>query len=248
VLNQTPANQLEAAIAPILDVEEALKFLALDATLVNGDGYWVRSSAYVIYQDVKKRFHVLPQDATEIFSEGGGPGRGGPRVGFDPGGGRRGPDAAGFGPGVPGGPGGPGFRGGPGGPGGFGGGGGLELDPLVGLNDATKPLRSRLLGVPALRARYLTYVRDIATKWLDWDRLGRLAMKYQTLISADVKADTRKLDTFEAFGAGLQSLKTFVARRRAYLLTYKDSTIAIPAPAPAARQQRLQARPRPMNA
>jgi len=252
VLSQTPPNQLEAAIAPILDVDEALKFLALDATLVNGDGYWVRSSDYVIYQDTKGRFHVLPQDANEVFSAGGGMGRpGGPGRGPDGGGGRRGPDGAGLGLAGPGGPGGPGFRGGPGGPGGpggFGGGGGPELDPLVGLNDATKPLRSRLLAVPALRARYLTYVRDIATKWLDWDRLGPLATKYQALISADVQADTRKLDTFEGFETGLQTLKTFVARRRAYLLAYKDATAGIPAPAPAARQQRTQIRSRPVNA
>lgn len=239
VLNQTPADQLEAALAPMLDVDEALKFLALDATLVNGDGYWVRSSDYSIYQDTKGRFHVLPQDANETFSTGGG--RGGPGGGIGPGGGRRGPGGPGGGPGFRGGPGGPG-----GGPGGFGGGGGPELDPLVGLNDSSKPLRSRLLSVPALRARYLTYVRDIATKWLDWDRLGPLAVKYQALISADVKADTRKLETFEAFESGLQALKTFVERRRAYLLNYKDSTVRIAAPAPTL--PRTQTKSRPVNA
>ena len=42
------------------------------------------------------------------------------------------------------------------------GGASAELDPLVGLDDATKPLRSKLLAVPALRERYLSYVRDIA--------------------------------------------------------------------------------------
>jgi spore coat protein CotH len=247
VLNQTPADQLEAALAPMLDVDEALKFLALDAALVNGDGYWVRSSDYVIYQDLKGRFHVLPQDSNEAFSTGGGPGgRGGPPGGgFGPGGGRRGPGGPG---GEPGRPGGPGFIGGPGrGPGGFGG-GGPELDPLVGLNDASKPLRSRLLAVPALRARYLTYVRDIATKWLDWGRLGPLAVKYQTLISADVKADTRKLETFEAFESGLQALKTWVERRRAYLLNYKDSTVGSAAPVSSTTMPRTRARSRPMNA
>jgi spore coat protein CotH len=60
------------------------------------------------------------------------------------------------GPGGPGGPvifpGGPGGGpGGPGGgPGGMGGGRGVELDPLVGLDDTRKPLRSKLLAVPAL--------------------------------------------------------------------------------------------------
>ena len=40
------------------------------------------------------------------------------------------------------------------------------------MNDESKPLRSKLLAVPALRARYLSYVRDIAEKWLDWKTLG----------------------------------------------------------------------------
>ena len=54
--------------------------------------------------------------------------------------------------------------------GGFGGGqriNGVELDPLLAANDVNKPLISKLLAVPALRARYLGYVRDIAEKWLD---------------------------------------------------------------------------------
>ena len=96
------------------------------------------------------------------------------------------------------------------------------LDPLVGLNDATKPLRSKLLAVPALRARYMTYVRQMATKWLDWSTLGPIAQRHQALIAADVNADTRKLDTNEAFSAGLDALKTFAERRREYLLGYKE--------------------------
>jgi spore coat protein CotH len=211
VLNQTPADKLEAALAPILDIDETLKFLALDNALVNNDGYWVRASDYSIYEDVKGRFHILPQDANETFSNGGGPGgRGGPG---GPGGRGRGgpPDFGGGFPGVPPGGGGGGRMGGMMG-------GGPDLDPLVGLDDPTKPLRSKLLAVPALRAKYLGYVKAIATKWLDWNTLGPLVQKYQAVIAADVKADTRKLDTFEAFQSGVASLKTFAERRRALLL------------------------------
>jgi len=100
------------------------------------------------------------------------------------------------------------------------GGGGPELDPLLGMNDATKPLRSKLLAVPALRARYLAYSSQIAAKWLNWNTLGPLAQKYQALIAADVQKDTRKLDTFEAFQNGVNTLKQFVDRRRGYLLAY----------------------------
>ena len=105
--------------------------------------------------------------------------------------------------------------------------GGTELDPLVGLNDGTKPLRSKLLAVPALRTRYLAYVHEIADKWLDWKTLGPIAQKYHALIEADIKADTRKLYGFEEFQSGLagpgDSVKNFVDRRRAYLLNYSAS-------------------------
>ena len=110
----------------------------------------------------------------------------------------------------------------PGGPGGMRMGGpgmgGPELDPLIGLADATKPLRSKLLAVPGLRTKYMGYVRQIATKWLDWNTVGPLAQRYQALIADDVRKDTRKLDTFEAFESGVGGLKTFTERRRTFLL------------------------------
>jgi hypothetical protein len=106
---------------------------------------------------------------------------------------------------------------------GFGpGGGGPDLDPLIGLNDASKPLRSKLLAVPALRARYLAYVRDIAERWLDWNKLGPLAKRYQAVIADEVRLDTRKLYSTEAFENGLEggegSLKRYVEARREFLL------------------------------
>ena len=111
---------------------------------------------------------------------------------------------------------------------------GVELDPLIAANDPNKPLASKLLAVPALRQRYLGYVRDIADKWLDWNRLGLLAQQYHDMIAADIRADTRKLDTTEDFersltqdipgrgmgpgGGGTIGLKNFADQRRAYLL------------------------------
>src|SRR6185295_16743784 len=80
-LNQTPTNKLEEALAPLLDIDGALKFLALENVLINNDGYWVRTSDYNLYQDVKGQFHVLPQDSNETFSIPGGPGFGGGRRG-----------------------------------------------------------------------------------------------------------------------------------------------------------------------
>lgn len=375
VLTQTPSDQLEAALSPLLDIDGALKFIALDNALINNDGYWIRTSDYSIYEDVDGKFHILPQDANETFVRPGGPGFGG-----GPGGGPGG--RGGFGPGMmlapqmlsqgdknqdnqlsaaefsalsdawfdkldkdhtgklsqeqfsdafgallpmpgrggpPGGGGGRGFgpgrfigpgvfaaadknkdgsltapewketfsgwfaawnsdkagglteeklrtglasvlpepnfggprnregargQGGPGGPGGPRGGpgfgntaavDGVKLDPLIAANDESKPLISKLLAVPALRTRYLGYVRDIAEKWLDWKTLGPIAERYHALIAEDVHMDTRKLDSNEDFDKGLTedvrgngfgpggggsiSIKNFADQRRAYLLS-----------------------------
>ncbi len=76
-LNETPPEKLEEALAPLLDVDRALWFLALDNTLINDDGYWIRSSDFNLYQDPKGRFHVLPHDMNETFRRPGGPGFGG---------------------------------------------------------------------------------------------------------------------------------------------------------------------------
>jgi hypothetical protein len=219
VLNETPLDKLEAALSPVLDVDGVLKFLALENALVNTDGYWTRASDYNIYQDERGRFHVIPHDTNEAFEEenfGAGPGRGfAPPPGFP-----MPPGAPGGAPGAP--P--PGFPPLPPGmafPAMFGR-ATVELDPLVGLDDTTKPLRSRLLSVPALRTRYLGYVRDIADRWLDWRTLEPMVRRYQGLIAESVKADTKKLYSFDAFQAnvatGDDSLRGFAERRRAFLL------------------------------
>jgi len=167
VLNSTPPERLEAALAPILDIDGVLRFLAVEAALANYDGYWVRASDYNIYLDPAGKFHILPHDINETFG-GGGPGP----------------------------------------------------DPLVALNDPSKPLRSKLLALPNLRAKYLQYMRDIATKWLDWKTLEPLVTKYQALISADVRTDTRKIDSTGGFESGAAAIKAFADRRREQILNY----------------------------
>ena len=366
VLNETPVEKLEAELSPLLNIDGALKFLALDNGLINNDGYWIRTSDYSIYQDVKGQFHIIPQDANETFAKPGGPGfrggPGGPRM-FGPAGmlvptflndgdkdqdgaisskemvalaetwfakldtkeagklnleqftevlsalvpppdGFRGPPGGGgFTPGrmiapalftasdqdkdgeltqeemkmtfskwssdwdadksttlveeelrtglaavIP--P--PNF--GPGGPGGSGGGPGrgfgpprrpmppvegVRLDPLAAAPDENKPLISKLLAVPALKERYLAYVRDIAEKHLDWNKLGPIAERYHNLIAPVVREETRALDTTEAFEKSLTtdlegrgdfgrigiSLKSFADQRREYLLNYKETPV-----------------------
>jgi CotH kinase protein len=205
VLNNTPIDQLQTALAPLLDVDGTLRFLAVEKALINNDGYWTRASDYSLYTDASGRFHVTPHDANETIrpTEGMMWGSFG-----DPAG-----SAADS----------------------------VELDPLAGASDPGKPLLYRLLQVPALRAKYLAYVRDVADKWLDWERLGPLAARYQSVIAADVARDTRKLFTTESFtsattadgrlesyggpiGAPDISMKAFATERRAYLLRRVPAT------------------------
>ena len=211
VLNDTPPEKLEAALAPILDVDATLKFLAVDVALVNSDGFWTRASDYSIYEDEKGRFHVIPHDMNEGLADEGG-GFGGRAFGGPPGGMAPPPPDGGF----------PRGRGFPGGRFGRGAAANAQLDPLVGVNDSSKALRSRLLSVPALRDRYMTYVHEIAEKWLDWKKLEPIVRARQALIAEDVKSDTRKLYSTEAFAADVRgtenSLQAFVEKRRAFLL------------------------------
>lgn len=220
-LNETPVAELEKAIEPILDVESALWFLALDNALVNSDGYWIRGSDYSLFRDSDGKFHVIAHDMNETLMPAMGPGMGGPPGG--PGGGPMGRGPGGPGPGGP-----PGFGGPPGG-----GNSGYKIDPLVGLYDTGKPLRSKLLAVPKYRVKYLANVRTIAEEWLDWNKLQPLVAEQVKLIEKEVEADTRKLSSFADFQAatGLaasspnrpasrHSLELFARERRAYLLDH----------------------------
>ena len=197
LLNETPAEKLEATLKPVLDVEGALKFLALENVLINNDGYWIRASDYSLFVDSKGRFHLAPHDANETLRMVEQFGR----------------RFSGEGAAV-----------------------GIALDPLVAANDPSKALLYRLLAIPSLRQRYLDYMRDISTKWLDWNRLGPVAQQYQAVIAPYIKLDTHKLYSTESFTEAVTedsgsegygpmstsslSIKSFAEQRRAYLQRY----------------------------
>jgi len=184
VLNETPADRLEQALTPIMDVDSVLKYLALDVALVNGDGYWRDGSDFNVYQGKDGRFLLIPHDVNEGFRASGR-------------------------------------------------GGGSQPDPLVAMDDPNKALRHKLLGVPALRARYLATMGDIAEKWLDWAQLGPIVERHRKLIADEVARDTRKLDTTEAFTTGVYgqpgeepasagTIKGFADQRRSALLNHPE--------------------------
>lgn len=67
VLTTTPTEQLEDALTSHMDVDEVLRFLALDLALVNGDGYWNDGSDFNVLRGADGRFRALPHDANEAF-------------------------------------------------------------------------------------------------------------------------------------------------------------------------------------
>ena len=167
VLNQTPPESLEQALAPILDVDNVLRFLALESVFVNNDGYWVRASDYNIYLDTKGRFHLIPHDTNETFpARGGGGGRGfGRRRRRDAGSARR-SDRHG------------------------------QAASIEAPRRAGAPR-----ALPGLRAPD----RDEVAR-LEVLRADRHAVASRSF-AAEVKADTKRLDDFEAFESGAAALK-----------------------------------------
>ena len=121
---------------------------------------------------------------------------------------------------------------------------GQMLSPVSQENDMMRPVISRLLAIPHLRARYLAHLRTIANEWLDWDVLQPIIAEYQSLVDTEVKADDKKLYAYEAFatshikdqgggegpsgrrgGRGRRatpSFKRFVEERAEYLLNHPE--------------------------
>lgn len=79
VLAETPPESLEKALAPIFDIDGALRFLALDIVVQSGDGYWLHGSDYNMYVDPKGVLHMVHHDTNESFTAQG-PSRDAPRT------------------------------------------------------------------------------------------------------------------------------------------------------------------------
>lgn len=247
-LDKTPPEQLEEALRPILNVDGLLWFLAIDNAVINCDGYWIRASDFSMYHDAKGQFHIVPHDFNECFRPAMGPGFGG--MG-GPGGFRpkdnvpppadqpkdliqdivkfkddsvddRPKDKDGAKGDRP--------------KGGDPRGQGVGLDPLIGIKDANRPLRSKLLSVPKFREQYLRNMRTLAEESFDWAKIGPVVAQYRALIEREVEADTRKLYSYDAFLAltsdqaagpstrreGAMNLRQFFEQRRKYLLGHDE--------------------------
>ena len=106
----------------------------------------------------------------------------------------------------------------------------VELDPLVGMEDKTKPLRSKLLAVPAFREKYLGFVKQIAGE-MTWAKMGPVVAQYHAVIAPLVASDTRKPFSTDAFERDTSpeptgTLRQFFEKRSKFLLEYKPKQTA----------------------
>ena len=104
------------------------------------------------------------------------------------------------------------------------------MDPLVGMGQDRFPLRSKLLAHPKFKTLYLQHLRHIAKTSLNWETLGPKVEQWKSLIADEVKADTRKLMTYEAFEKATDSsspakpgsVREFAEKRSEYLLDHPE--------------------------
>ena len=247
LLDETPADKVEEVIGEVLNIDRALWFIAIDNLLMDGDGYLSRASDFLMYQDPGGRINLMPYDSNETFGlHGGGGGGGGSRRGR----GRRPGDAGGRRPSGP--------FGRPPRLGGDDAGrpderrpstpppqeagresGQFSQSPLEFENSRERPLISKLLSAPNLKARYLAHVKTILDESLDWKVIGPVVKDYRSVLGDEIARDTTKLYPTEAYEQGVDGnysggrrpvtgIKNFVTGRRSYLL--KHPALLKPAP------------------
>lgn len=76
-LHTAPPEHLRSHVESMIDIDVALRFLAIDMALVNNDGYWNDGCDFNIYSSKNGRLCVTPHDANEGF-RGGRDGSSGP--------------------------------------------------------------------------------------------------------------------------------------------------------------------------
>jgi hypothetical protein len=219
VLNNTPVESREQALAPMLNVEGALRVLAIESVLMNADAIALRASDYFLMRDRKGVFHVVPYDYNEAFRPLANPTPGplanltpGPQANLTPGpqakpvpGPQANPDERTVLP-------------------------SLQWDVMTGAHGNRVPLKARLIEVPELRARYRALVLEYADTMLDWKTLGPRVAAWRNLLADAVAADRRKSSATPLFTQlladaprgdiadnAIPPLRTFAERRQRYL-------------------------------
>jgi uncharacterized protein (TIGR03437 family) len=203
ILNNTPLAELPSKLEPVMDIENFLHGMALNALFTNVESYLGTASEYFLYQRSRdRRFVHIHWDTNETF---GSTGDGTPRIAnpftMEP-----------FT--IPVNTGGPG--------------GGL---PGGGAANAARPLLTRLWAVDAYRRLYLQILARYLREGFDEATFKSRAHAVASLIRADYAADPNKPYTMAQFETALDNQVTangfttygisqFVRERAAYLKPY----------------------------
>ncbi|MDW8129301.1 MAG: CotH kinase family protein [Bryobacterales bacterium] len=212
VLNNTPAGELPARLEPLMDVENVLKGMALNALFTNLESYLGSAAEYFLYQRSRdNRFVHIHWDTNETF---GTTGDGTPRLAdpmrMDP---FWLPSSGAMGPGMPGAPGG-------------------------GAAANSRPLLEKLWAVPAYRRYYVRVLAQFLREGFDEPTFAARIREIADRIRPHLAEDPNKPFTMQQFETALHSqlnvsagmagpltlygLTQFVRERRAYLRSLLD--------------------------
>ncbi len=113
-----------------------------------------------------------------------------------------------------------------------------ELDPLLHLDNTTKPLISKLLGDPNYKKVYLSHIRSILQDWFISGKFEKRAKELQALIRKDVNDDPNKYYTIAEFDdsvlktvgkkSKIPGLVELMARRTSFLKSHPDLAVFPP--------------------
>lgn len=113
-----------------------------------------------------------------------------------------------------------------------------ELDPLLHIDNTTKPLISKLLADPDYKKVYLSHLRTIIQDWFSNGKFDKRAKELQSLIRKAVTDDPNKYYTIADFEASLDKtvgkkskipgLLELMTKRTAFLKAHPDLSVFPP--------------------
>ncbi len=113
-----------------------------------------------------------------------------------------------------------------------------ELDPLLHLENTTKPLISKLLSDPDYKKIYLTHMKTILQDWFTSGKFDKRAKELQAMIRSAVNEDPNKSYTIAEFDASLEKtvgkkskipgLLELMTRRTSFLKAHPELAVFPP--------------------
>lgn len=180
----------------VINVEDALGYIALNAVTVNTDSYiGSNKQNYYLYED-NGVFSILPWDYNMAFSGlagffGAGGGAGG-------GGGQNQSQSSNT---------------------------SYMIDEPTDGSVEERPLVAKLLSNETYKAQYHEMILSMLDNYLNDETFQARVKQLQELIAEDVKADPTAFYTYEQFEQGVQSLLTFTSSRVASVQGQLDGTV-----------------------